>query len=184
MAGRPSAEGTLQRVLPVRCRRRGQRLAPQRGGAGADYGHGLHALRCACGHQGQQPQDPHRHCRGDRRGREDRRYHRGHRQDRQDRRGWRQCRTALRRHLRGGHRPPAAYHQPAGHQRREVGHHRRGAPRERDGTEGRRGGPFHPRHAQGRGSPQYRGARPDAGPRPQLLHGSHLRGEGSRRGDR
>lgn len=37
---------------------------------------------------------------------------------------------------------------------------------------------------KGGGSPQYRGARPDAGPRPQLLHGSHLRGEGSRRGDR
>ncbi len=72
-------------VLPMRCRRGGQRFFAERSGTDAASGYGIHPIRYTGVHQIEQPQDSDGYCRDDRSGGQDCGHHRGHRQIGQDR---------------------------------------------------------------------------------------------------
>ena len=78
VARRPSAERPLPRVLPVRRRCGGLRLAAQRGGAAAAHRRGISPSGHTHHPQAQQPQGARRHRRAHRCSRPPRRHHRGY----------------------------------------------------------------------------------------------------------
>ena len=67
---------------------------------------------------------------------------------------------------------------------RKARHPEANARFERNGNEGHRGKRIYPEHDCRTGHPLGSGTRPHFGARPELLHGSHLRSESTRRTDR
>ena len=102
----------------------------------------------------------------------------------QNRIGKRQRRIGIERHPSGSHRQAPACHPAERDEPRKARHPEANARFERNGNEGHRGKRIYPEHDCRTGHPLGSGTRPHFGARPELLHGSHLRSESTRRTDR